>query len=138
MFFGEFKFSERFFGKIRRKKLRKRVQKGRCEKRQSPKCNEILKTYDAVQYACADYLSEQDDIVEIRCNVILDDLEKDEEYTSDFVCKKKDGDLLVRECVYRKQLDLPRMAKLLETSRAYWAKRGITDWRIVIDAVSKE
>jgi hypothetical protein len=117
--------------------LRKKVQKGRCEKRKILKCNEILKTYDAVQYACADYLSAQDNIAEIRCNVILDDLE-DAEYTSDFVCKKKDGDLLVRECVYRKQLDLPRTAKLLELSREYWAKRGVTDWRIVIDANSKE
>lgn len=118
--------------------MRKRVQKGRCEKRQIPKCNEILKTYDAVQYACADYLSAQDDIVEIRCNVILYDLEEDSEYMSDFVCKKMDGDLLVRECVYRKQLDLPRTAKLLEESRVYWAKRGVTDWRIVIDADSEE
>jgi len=91
-----------------------------------------------VQYACADYLSAQDDIVEIRCNVILDDLVEDAEYTSDFVCKKKDGDILVRECVYRKQLDLPRTAKLLELSRVYWVKRSITDWRIVIDADSKE
>lgn len=119
-------------------KIEKKVQKGRCEKRQIPKCNEILKTYDAVQYACADYLSVQDDIVEIRCNVILDNLDENAEYTSDFVCVKKDGDLIVKECVYRKQLDLPRTAKLLELSRIYWAKRGITDWRIVIDADSKE
>lgn len=118
--------------------MRKKVQKGRCEKRQIPKCSEILKTYDAVQYACADYLSVQDEIVEIMCNVILDDLEEDAKYTSDFVCKKKDGDLLIRECVYRKQLDLPRTAKLLELSRVYWAKRGVTDWRIVIDADSEE
>ena len=118
--------------------MRKKVQKGRCEKRQILKCNEILKTYDAVQYACADYLSAQDYIVEIRCNVILDDLEVDAGYTSDFVCKKKNGDLLVRECVFRKQLDLPRTAKLLELSRVYWAKRGVVDWRIVIDADSEE
>lgn len=118
--------------------MRKKVQKGRCEKRQIPKCNEILKTYDAVQNACADYLSVQDDIVEIRCNVILDGLEEGAEFTSDFVCTKKGGDLLVRECVYRKQLDLPRSAKLLELSREYWAKRGVTDWRIVINANSEE
>lgn len=118
--------------------MRKKMQKGRCERRQIPKCHEILKTYDLVQYACADYLSMQDDIEEIRCNVTLEDFEEITEYTSDFVCKRKDGDLLVRECVYRKQLELPRTAKLLEQSRAYWAKRGVVDWRIVIDADTKE
>lgn len=118
--------------------MRKKVQKGRCEKRQLPKCTDILKTYDEVQYACADYLAEQDDIAEIRCNVVLDGLEEEAVYTSDFVCVNKEGDLLVRECVYRKQLDLPKTAKLLELSRAYWAKRGVTNWRIIINAVGKE
>ena len=75
-------FSKKFGGKIEKK-----VQKGRCEKRQIAKCNEILKTYDAVHYACADYLSVQDDIVKIRCYVVLDGLEEDAKYTSDFVCK---------------------------------------------------
>ena len=40
------------------------------------------------------------DIAEIRCNVWLEGLEMGD-YTSDFVCIKADGDLLVRECVFR-------------------------------------
>lgn len=113
--------------------MRKKNFKGRCEKRQVPKCREVCKTYDAVQYACADFLSVQDGIREIRCNVWLEGLEGDTAYTSDFVCVKKDGGLMVRECVFRKYLAKPMTAKLLEASRSYWERRGVTDWGIVID-----
>ena len=38
------------------------------------------------------------------------------EYTSDFVCTKTDGDLMVRECVFRKFLMKPLTVKLLDAS----------------------
>lgn len=113
--------------------MRRKDIKSRCEKRKIPKCSEICKTYDDVQYAAADHLAELENVTEIRCNVYLDGLGLDAEYTSDFVCMKSNGELMVRECVFRKHLIKPMTAKLLEASRSYWEKRGCIDWGIVID-----
>ena len=112
--------------------MRKKNFKGRCEKRVLPKCAEVCRTYDAIQYAYADILQADDGIKEIRCNVLLDGLDLGE-YTSDFVCVKSDGDLMVRECVYRKFLMKPLTVKLLDASKEYWLRRGVTDWGLVID-----
>ena len=110
--------------------MRKKNYKGRCEKRRLDKCVEVCRTYDSIQSAYADVLATDDSILEIRCNVPLDDLE----YTTDFVCVKTDGDLMVRECVYRKHLTKPMTIKLLDSSRDYWARHGVSDWGVVIDA----
>lgn len=123
------------------RKIRNRIQKGRCEKKKIHKCQEVCKTYDKVQGACLDYLSGREDITEIQCNVLLDSLEEDVEYTTDFVCKKTNGDLLVRECVYRKNLSRPSVALLLEKSQQFWFNRGVLDWQVVVereDEVEKE
>lgn len=109
--------------------MRKKNYKGRCEKKSVAKCNEIFKAYDAVQNAYVDVLSSRNDITEIRCNVPLDDMD----YTSDFLCIKTSGEMLVRECLYRKLITKPMTMKLLEESRQYWLRRGITDWGIVVD-----
>ena len=109
--------------------MRKKNFKGRCEKRIISKCSEVCRTYDPLQYAYADILQENDDIKEIKCNVLLDG----SEYTSDFVCTKTDGDFMVRECVYRKLLMKPLTIKLLDISREYWLKHGVMDWGLVID-----
>ena len=112
--------------------MRKKNFKGRCEKRVIGKCAEVCRTYDPLQFAYADLLQADDGISEIRCNVLLDGL-KIGEYTSDFVCTKADGDLMVRECVYRKFLMMPLTVKLLDASRGYWLRHGVTDWGLVID-----
>ena len=49
-----------------------------------------------------------------------------------FLCIKTNGDRMVRECVFRKKLSLPRTCKLLDLSREYWRRRGIEDWGILI------
>lgn len=113
--------------------MRKKNFKGRCEKRTIKKCEGVCRTYDPIQYAFADVLQEDESIKEIKCNVLLDGLQEGE-YTSDFVCVKADGDLSVRECVQRKHLTKPMTVKLLDTSRSYWLRHGVTDWGIVIDA----
>jgi len=77
-------------------------------------------------------LQSDESIGEIRCNVLLDGLQEGE-YTSDFVCIKTDGDMLVRECVQRKLLLKPMTIKLLDVSRDYWLRRGVVDWGIVVD-----
>lgn len=114
--------------------MRKKGYKGRCTKRSISKCEDVCRTYDAVQTAYVDILQADESIVEIRCNVFLEGLSEGD-YTSDFVCVKAGGDLLVRECVFRKFLTKPLTVKLLDASREYWVNRGVTDWGIVIDSL---
>lgn len=116
--------------------MRNKVQKTRCEKQMLPKFEGICKTYDKVQGAAALVLSQDDEIVSIRCNVesvTLDGVT----YTSDFVCTLTNGDIAVRECVFRKFLMKPLTVKLLDASRQYWLNRGISDWGIVIEKLSE-
>ena len=94
--------------------MRKKNYKGRCEKQHLEKFSTICKTYEPLQAAYASILVENKDVLEVRCNVILDD-EKYCEYMTDFVCTKTDGELMVRECMSRKSvsythLTLPTMA----------------------------
>lgn len=110
--------------------MRKTGQKSRCERRTLSKSKEVVRTYDAIQSKYADMLQQDNEIKEIRCNFLLEE----EEYTSDFVCTKVNGDLMVRECVFRKYLTKPLTVKLLDMSREYWLKRGVNDWGLVIDA----
>jgi len=110
--------------------MRKKNYKGRCEKRFLGKCKEVCRTYDDIQSAYAELLQKSESITEIRCNVLLIGFESGE-YTSDFVCVKTDGDMMVRECVNRKYLTKPMTVKLLDASRNYWLRHGVTDWGIV-------
>ena len=112
--------------------MRKKGYKGRCRKKDLSKCKEVCRTYDAIQSNYADILQNDNDIQEIRCNVLLDGLSEGA-YTSDFVCVKADGDLMVRECVFRKFLIKPMTVKLLDASRNYWINHGVSDWGIIID-----
>ena len=112
--------------------MRKKGYKGRCEKKDLSKSQEVCRTYDAIQSNYADILQNDNDIQEIRCNVLLEGLSEGA-YTSDFVCVKSDGDLMVRECVFRKFLKKPMTVKLLDVSRNYWLHHGVSDWGMVID-----
>lgn len=93
----------------------------------------MVRTYSDIQAAYAQKLEEENEIKEYQCNVALAGLEMGE-YTSDFVCVKADGDLMVRECVERKHLMKPMTVKLLDASREYWKRNGVTDWGLVINA----
>ena len=107
--------------------MKKRNYKGRCEKRSLRKCRDVCRTYNAVQSKYADILNDNDDVISFSCNVPLDNTE----YTTDFVYQKTDNDFAVRECVSRNLLTKPLTVKLLDISRNYWLKHGITDWGIV-------
>lgn len=113
--------------------MRRKGYKGRCEKRMLSKCREVCRAYDAIQSAYADLLEQEVGVIEFRCNVPLDGLEEGE-YITDFVCVKADHDLMVRECVQRKLLTKPMTVRLLDASRDYWVRHGVTDWGLVIDA----
>lgn len=129
-------FWENFWGlrKIGKggRKCRKKSYKGRCEKRMLSKCSSICRTYDLIQTSYAEILENDPDIVEIQCNVILEDLE-DGVYMSDFLCTKTNNEKMVRECVQRKHLMKPLTVKLLDISRDYWLEHGIEDWGLVIN-----
>ena len=114
--------------------MRRKNQKSRCIKRTLNKVEGVCKAYDVVQNAYADVLAANKEIVEVRCNVWLEGFGESDEYTSDFVCVKSDGSLMVRECVFRNKITRPRTAKLLDLSRKYWINHGVEDWGIVIDA----
>lgn len=118
----------------RKAAMKKKSYKGsRCEKRSMSKCADgVVRTYNAIESRYAEKLEENPDVKEFRTQVILDGLELGE-YCSDFVAVKTDGDLMVRECVFRKHLTKPMTAKMLDASRDYWRRRGVTDWGIVID-----
>ena len=64
--------------------------------------------------------------------MLLDGLELGE-YTSDFVCIKTGRNMMVRECIETRYLTKPMSAKLLDASREYWMKLGVTDWGMVVD-----
>ena len=110
----------------------KNFKGSRCTKKKLKKCEEIARTYDKIQTAYAEILDRDKNIANIRCNVPLEDFPEGE-FTTDFLCTKANGDLMVRECVFRKKLSLPRTCKLLDAGRNYWARRGITDFAIVIE-----
>ena len=133
MFLGDFRGISGMYWRLERRVfgMRKKGFKGRCEKRVISKCEDVFRAYDAIQSAYADVLQFDDSIREIRCNVLLDSL-PDGEYTSDFVCIKTDGEVMVRECVQRKHLMKPMTVKLLDASREYWLKRGVS-WGIITD-----
>lgn len=95
----------------------KGYKRTRCEKRTMSKCADgVVRTCNAIESSYAEMLQENPDIKEFRCQVLLEGLEIGE-YCSDFVAVKTDGDLRVRECVYRKDLRKLKTAKLLDDSR---------------------
>lgn len=113
--------------------MQKQNPKTRCDKRTLSKAVGVCRLYSALQSRYADILQSNDDIKEIRCNYPLEHLELGE-YTSDFVCLKQDGAYMVRECVDRRHLTKPLTIRLLDASREYWRRKGISDWGIVVNS----
>lgn len=111
--------------------------KGRCTKKKMSKSTDVARLFDKIQIAYADVLEQNDDIRLIRVNVPLDGEDCDR-YTTDFLCERRNGDLMVRECVWRSQLSLPRTIKLLQLSQTYWRNHGVIDWGIVVELEVKK
>ena len=106
--------------------------KGRCEKRKASKCTEVCRTYSKIQSAYVDVLEQDESIISFECNVLLEGVEGNQ-YSSDFVAKKTDGSTIIRECVWRFNLNKPSYVKLLDISRNYWLSKNVEDWGIVIE-----
>lgn len=114
--------------------MRKKGFRGvRCEKRMLSKCKGVCRTHDALEYAFADMLQADDEVKEFQCGFYLDGFSEGE-YCTDFVITLANGDLRVRECVQRKYLAKPMTVRLLDASREYWFRHGVSDWGLVIDA----
>ena len=127
-----------FLGKMKNTEvmqMKKFDYKGRCIKRQLSKCKEVCRSYSEMQDDYARFLEIDDNVKEFICNVKLEDDPETENYTSDFVIKLADGTTRVRECVYRKHLERPSTARLLDLSKDYWLAKGVQDWGIVIDVI---
>lgn len=112
--------------------MQKKNFKGRCLKKQLSKCEGVCRTFSVLADAYVEALENNEEIEQIRCNVLMEGLTLGD-YTTDFVCKKTNGDLLVRECVLRKHLSKPLTVKQLDESRKFWMQHGVKDWGIVID-----
>ena len=112
--------------------MRKTNYKGRCEKKVLSKCKTLFKSYDPIQLTYADSLEANPNIIEIQCNVPLEDNECNG-YMTDFLCTLSTGEYMVREVISSRFLCKPLSAKLLDMSRTYWLRRGINNWGIVTD-----
>ena len=112
--------------------MRNTKTKGKTMTKALSKCHKRFIAHNEVQWAYADILEGNEDINEIKCNVKLLGCELGENYSSDFVCTKSNGELLVVETVFKKHLLKPLNLKLLEESRKYWLARGVQDWRLVV------
>ncbi len=115
--------------------MKKVDYKGRVIKRQLSKCKDVCRSYSEIQDDYARFLQIDDNVKEFTCNFKLEDDPETESYTTDFVITLIDGTVRVRECVYRKHLERPSTAKLLDLSKDYWLAKGVTDWGIVIDVI---
>ena len=77
--------------------MRKKNYKGaKVSKRVVAKCEGVCRTYDAIQYAYANLLSETEEVKSFQVNVLLQGLEEGA-YTSDFVIAKADGNLMCEQ-----------------------------------------
>ena len=122
--------------------MRKKRQKNRCTKIRLAKCKELCKAYDKIQEAHARELSIHPMVEEFSMNVPLDfegtelpagKQPPTEEHTTDFVIRRKDGAMAIREAVFQRQLERSGVVELLQLSKAYWAAKGIADWKIVAE-----
>lgn len=102
-------------------------------KKKLSKCKSIFCAYNDLQFKYGECLDANNEIAEIRCNVSIDECELGGAYTSDFYCIKHNGDILIRECVYKEKLLRPQVITMLDASRNFWLSKGITDWGIVIN-----
>lgn len=113
--------------------VRKANFKGKCVKWKALKCGDsICRTYDEIPRVYAEQLSVCEEVKSFQCNVLLNGLQEGA-YTSGFVITKADGDLMVRECVERKHLTKPLTVRLLQASREFWLRHGVSDWGIVVE-----
>ena len=113
--------------------MRNKKTHGVTIKKKLSKCKLIFYAYNDLQYKYGCQLDVDSDIAEIKCNVPINKCELGDSYTTDFYCIKTNGDIFVRECVYKDKLLKPLTIKMLDASRNYWLSMGISDWGIILE-----
>lgn len=103
-------------------------------KKKLSKCRAVFKAYNTLQFAYGDVLDSNSEIAEIKCNIPVEVSEVEGTFTTDFYCIKTNGEIFVRECVYKDKLLKPYYIKTLDASRNYWLSKGVADWGIVLNA----
>ena len=101
-------------------------------KKKLNKSGKLFRAYSELQLKYGEALDLNDDVVDIRFNVLLKDFELGDSFTTDFVCYKRSGEMMVREVVYKKNLLKPAVIKMLDASHNYWLSRGVKDCVIVV------
>lgn len=114
---------------MRNSKTRSKTMKCKLEK-----CKSTFYAYNDIQYMFGKVVDTWSNIIEIKANVKLDDFILGDSYTTDFVCIKDDGELMVRECVFISKINKPMVMKMLDASREYWLSKGVEDWGIIVNA----
>lgn len=102
-------------------------------KKKLNKCKTIFKAYNPIQFSYGNELDSNSEIAEIKCNVPIEVNQLEGNFTTDFYCIKTNGDVFVRECVYKDKLLKPFYIKTLDASRDYWLAKGVIDWGIVLN-----
>ena len=113
--------------------MRKTTSNVRMLKRKLSKCKDVCRTYNDIQEKYADLLESDESVLEFICNIPLVDFELDGSYTTDFLITKTNGDISIRECIFRDKIGKPMNVKMLDASYRYWLSRGISDWGIVVN-----
>lgn len=108
--------------------------KTRVTKQKLTKCS-MCRTYNDIAFRFAMLLENDTSVSEFSCNIELTGLNVGDgrNYTSDFLITYMDGRMAVRECINRDAILRAKNIKLLDASKEYWEKRGITDWGLVIN-----
>ena len=114
--------------------MRNRHSRTKCIKKKLSKCEGTFRAYSPIQFVYGEKLQTDDSVESFICNYPLVDFTFEGDYSTDFLITKTDGDIIVRECIFRKHLLKPLSIKQLDASRIYWLKRGVEDWGLVIDA----
>lgn len=103
-------------------------------KKKLSKSRTVFKAFNPLQFAYGEILDSNSEIAEIKCNVPIEVSDVEGNFTTDFYCIKTDGEIMVRECVYKDKLLKPYYIKTLDASRNYWLSKGVKDWGIVLNA----
>ena len=102
-------------------------------KKKLSKCRLIFYAHNELQYKYGCQLDFSSEIAEIKCNVPIEVADVEGEFTTDFYCIKTNGEIIVRECVYKDKLLKPLTIKMLDASRNYWLSKGVADWGLVLN-----
>ena len=84
---------------MRNKNTHSLTIKGKLNKKKG-----VFVAFNQLQFKYGQLLDKDDEIVEIQANYSLKDFSFGNNYTSDFVCKKSNGELKIRGCIYRKNI----------------------------------